>query len=175
MDVLEAIKGRRSIRKYKADPVPEELMRRLVEAGQWAPTGANRQNWKFIAVTDPKLMRSVKRISPMMWGEAPAAILVCQDLTRSRAPPEGGSGGTTGFASQNIMLAAYSLGLGTCAIGGFNRVAARDLLDVPNDMAPLLLITVGYPDETPEVRPRRPFSEVAYLNSCRNPWGAGDE
>ena len=63
MDVLEAIKGRRSIRKYKADPVPEELMRRLVEAGQWAPTGADRQNWKFIAVIDPKLMRSAKRTS----------------------------------------------------------------------------------------------------------------
>ena len=175
MDVMDAIKGRRSIRKYRADPVPEELMRALVEAEQWAPTGADRQNWKFVVVTDPKLMRSVKRVSPMMWGEAPAAIFVCQDLTRSMAPPEGGSGGTTGFVSQNIMLTAHSLGLGTCPIGGFNRAAARDLLDVPDDMVPLLLITVGYPDETPEVRPRRPFSEVAYLNSCRKPWVVSDE
>ena len=175
MDVIEAIERRRSIRRYKDDPVSLELMEKLIEAGQWAPTGANRQHWKFIAVTDPRTMKMVKRVSSMMWGESPAAILICRDLTRSKMPPEAWTGDAAGFPSQNIMLAAYSLGLRTCAIGGFNRKAIRDLLEIPDEMAPLLLITVGYPDEKPEIRPRRAMKEIAYHNSCKIPWRVSDE
>ena len=174
MDILDAIRNRRSIRRYKPDPVPLDLMEKIIDAGRWAPTGANRQHWKYIAVTDPKVMKTVKRVSPMMWGEAPAAVFVCLDLTRSRMREEARTGGAAGFPSQNIMLAAYALGLGTCAIGGFNRRAAREILDIPDDMDPLLLITVGYPDEEPEAKPRRLMSEVAFLDSCRNPWRETD-
>jgi nitroreductase len=120
-------------------------------------------------------MKMVKRVSPMMWGEAPAAILVCIDLTRSRMPPEAWTGDAAGFPSQNIMLSAYSLGLGTCAIGGFNKKAVRNLLEISEEMAPLLLITVGYPNEKPEVRPRRAIQEIAYLDSCKKPWRVGGE
>lgn len=176
MDVLSAIRDRRSIRRYRADPVPLETIERLLDAGRWAPTGGNRQYWKFIAVTDPGVMRMIKRVSPMMWGESPAAIFVCLDLDRSNLSEEArrGYGECAGFPSQNIMLAAHALGLGSCAVGGFNRRAVKEILDVPDDTDVQLLITLGYPDETPEPKPRRPMSEVAYLDSCNNPWGETD-
>jgi len=176
MGVLDAIRDRRSIRRYRPDPVPLDAIEKIIDAGRWAPTGANRQYWKFIAVTDPKIMRMIKRVSPMMWGDSPAAILVCLDLDRSSLGEEArrGYGEIAGFPSQNIMLAAHALGLGTCPIGGFNKRAVTDILDVPDDMDVHLLITLGYPDEAPEKKPRRPMSEVAYLNSCRNPWREAD-
>ncbi len=79
MDVFDTLRGRRSVRKYKSDPVSLDVMEKLVRAGQWAPTGANRQSWKFIVITDARVMRNVKRLSPMMWGAAPACIFVCLD------------------------------------------------------------------------------------------------
>ena len=170
MDVFTAIKGRRSVRRYKMDPVPLDVLGKLVEAATWAPTGANRQPWKYVVVADPKVARNVKRVSPMMWGAAPACIFVCIDTTLNGARPEARTGLATGFPSQNIMLAAYALGLGTCPIGGFNRDAVRRLLEIPDELDPMLLITVGYPDETPEVKPRRPMGEVAYIDSCGRPW-----
>jgi len=172
MDVFDTLRGRRSVRKYKSDPVSLDVMEKLVRAGQWAPTGANRQPWKFIVITDARVMRNVKRLSPMMWGAAPACIFVCLDLTRNSTPLEARTGLATGFPSQNVMLAAYALGLGTCPIGGFNRDAIRKLLDIPEDIEPMLLITVGYPDEIPKVKPRRPIAEIAYINNCRRPWDA---
>ena len=172
LDVFDVIRGRRSVRKYKSDAVPLDVLGKLVEAGQWAPTGANRQPWKFVVVSDARVMRNVKRLSPMMWGAAPACIFVCLDLTRNSTPPEARTGLATGFPSQNVMLAAYALGLGTCPIGGFNRDAIRKLLDIPEDMEPMLLITVGYPDEAPEVKPRRPKMEIAYIDNCGRPWDA---
>jgi nitroreductase len=172
MDVLTAIKDRRSIRRYTEKAVSNDVMNDLIKAGQWAPTGGNRQYWKFIAITDKNVMKMVKRASPMMWGESPAAILVCLDLTRSSIKPEGhrGYGEIAGFPSQNIMLAAYALGLGSCAIGGFNRKALIDILEIPDDLEPKLLITLGYPDEAPMPKPRRSIKEVAFLNSCNNHW-----
>lgn len=172
MDISNLIKNRRSIRRYKTDPVPIELIEEIIDAGRWAPTGGNKQYWKFIVVDDEKVMKMVQRVSPMFWGEAPAAIFVCLDLTRSTMSEEArkGHGNVAGFPSQNIMLAAFALGLGTCAIGGFNKLAIREILDIPKDLDPILLITLGYPDEDPPKKPRRPMSEVAYLNSCNNPW-----
>jgi nitroreductase len=177
MDLLDAIKKRRSVRSYKKDPVPRNLLLELVEAGRWAPTGGNRQYWKFIIVDDPKVMEMVKLVSPMMWGVSPVAIVVCQDLTRRELGEEikGGYGECAGFPSQNILLAAHSRGLGSCAIGGFNKEALKEVLNIPETMWPMLVITVGYPGEEPEPKTRRPLSETVFLNSCKNPWRDEDE
>ena len=172
METLEAIKTRRSIRTYKPDPVPLDLIEKIIEAGQWAPTGANSQYWKFIVVTNPKIMKFILRASPMVWGDSPAAIFVCKDGSRGRISDieRKDHGECCGYPAQNVMLAAHALGLGTCAIGGFNRDAAIDILNIPDDVWPMILITLGYPDEDPKPKPRRPMSEIAYLDSCKNPW-----
>ena len=76
MEVFEAIKNRRSVRKYKAEPIPDELIEKILEAGRWAPTGGNLQPWKFIIVKDPKILDMIRKVSPGYLGAAPFAIVV---------------------------------------------------------------------------------------------------
>jgi nitroreductase len=177
MNIIQVIKNRRSIRRYKKNPVPLNLLKTIVESARWAPTGANKQYWKYIIVNDPIVMKMVKTVTPMMWDESPASIVVCQDLARRNLTEDMKQdfGECSGFPSQNILLTAYHLGLGSCAIGGFNKIALKEILDIPDDMWPMLIITVGYPDEDPEPKPRRPFSEVVFLNSVKNSLSDNDE
>ena len=80
MDLLKAIVERRSVRSFQADPVPEDRLRRLVEAGIWAPSGGNAQTWCFIIVTDGASIRRLKMLSPGLLGNPPAVIVICQDI-----------------------------------------------------------------------------------------------
>ena len=128
MEVFEAIKGRRSIRNYKDDPVPKELIEKILEAGRWAPSGSNIQPWEFIVIDDAKILDMIRKVSPGYFGRAPLAILVCSN--RERALKLGGSLGRSylaiadcAMAVQNMLLAAYALGLGSCPIKSFSQTA----------------------------------------------------
>jgi len=100
--------------------------------------------------------------SPLLRGRPTAAILICFEKAR-------GGEGEIGFPSQNIMLAAHALGIGSCPVLGFSRAAIRKILDIPEELEPALLISLGYPTEVPEPWPRRPWTETVFLNSCNNP------
>ncbi len=155
MDVQEAIKNRRSIRRFKRDKVPEDDLKNLVlEAGIWAPSGGNAQTWRFIIVTDEKTLKQIKLVSPGLLGDPPSLIVICQDL--SLAQKKGGRLGEsilslmdTAMAAQNIMLQAYSKGFGTCPIASFHPEAVRKILNLPENFSPQLIISVGIPDEKP--------------------------
>jgi nitroreductase len=159
MEVLRAIQERRSIRAFGPDPVPEELLRKLVGAGIWAPSGGNAQTWRFIVVTDPASIRRIKMLSPGLSGDPPAIIAVCQDLDEAER-----IGSTLGrevltlmdsaMAAQNIMLAAYAEGLGTCPICSFHQGGVQKLLNLPHHIAPQILISMGWPQHIPS-SPRR--------------------
>jgi nitroreductase len=160
MEVLKAIQERRSIRAFRPDPVPEELLRRLVEAGIWAPSGGNAQTWRFVVVTDPASIKRIKMLSPGLSGDPPAIIAVCQDLDEAER-----RGSTLGremtlmdsaMAAQNIMLAAYAEGLGTCPICSFHPAGVQKLLNLPNHIVPQILISLGWPQSIPRP-PRRNF------------------
>jgi nitroreductase len=161
MEVLKAIQERRSIRAFRPDPVPEELLRRLVEAGIWAPSGGNAQTWRFVVVTDPAGIRRIKMLSPGLLGDPPAVIAVCQNLDEAER-----KGSTLGrdvltlmdsaMAAQNIMLAAYAEGLGTCPICSFHPAGVQKLLNLPDHIAPQILISLGWPQHIPRP-PRRNF------------------
>ncbi len=160
MDLFRAIMERRSIRSFKPDPVSEEMLCKLVEAGIWAPTGGNAQTWRFVIVTDPANIRRVKMLSPGLSGNPPAIIAVCQDL--AEAERKGESLGRnvlsvmdSALAAQNIMLAACAEGLGTCAICSFHQGGVAKLLKLPDTIVPQLLITVGYPATAPRAPKRR--------------------
>jgi len=165
--VWEAIQGRRSIRAFKPDPIPEELLRNLIlRAAIWAPTGGNAQTWRFAVVTDPDLIRKIKMVSPGLTRTPPVVIAVCQDLDVVKK--RGGELGTavafmdTAMAAQNIMLAAYAGGLGTCAIASFHVGAVRQILRLPAAIIPQLLISLGYPAARAQA-PRRD-AEVMWFN-----------
>ncbi|MGB6371342.1 MAG: nitroreductase family protein [Atribacterota bacterium] len=168
MDIWTAIKNRRSIRNFTAAPLEEKDLRDLIlKAGIWAPSGGNAQAWRFIVITDQKILNKLKLVSPGLLGAPQAVIVVCQDLVY--ALEKGGELGVktlslmdTAMAAQNIMLAAYAVGLGTCPIASFHPEAVQKIIGLPEHIYPQLLITVGVPSEIPPA-PRRNF-DVIWFN-----------
>lgn len=160
MEVLEAIKGRRSVRSFLDQPVEREILEQLVEAAIWAPSGGNAQTWRFVVITDPERIRRIKTVSPGLLGDPPAVIAVCQDLNEARA--KGGEQGANflayvdaAMATQNLLLAAHAAGLGTCVVASFHRGAVGRLLGLPDGVEPLLLVSVGWPATVPPPPRRR--------------------
>jgi nitroreductase len=169
MDVLEAIRGRRSIRAFKNEDVSERDVERLIESAQCAPSAGNIQPWEFIIVrkleTKRKLVEAA--LGQEFIGEAPVVIVVCANDDRS-SNGYGERGRTlyciqdTAAAIQNICLTAYSLGLGTCWIGAFNEEEAKGIMKIPEGIRPVAMIPVGYPAQLPSQRGRRPASQTIH-------------
>jgi nitroreductase len=173
---LNLLKSRRSIRRYRPDPVPEEMVEQLLEAGRWAPSASNRQPWAFVVVRDEAIRQQVARHSAyyfVRWahvGEAPLLIVLCGDarnpVYRQFLHED------VGLAGSQIMLQAHALGLGTCWIGGLDRKAIAGILKVPDHVEIVGLLTVGFPAEAPEPSSRKPLDEIVHYDVYGNR-GAG--
>ena len=167
MEILEAIKGRRSIRAFKDQEVSEECVEKLIDAARWAPSAGNIQPWELIIVRKPEIKRKLAEaaLGQSFIEGAPVVIVVCADENRS-SQGYGVRGKTlyciqdTAAAIQNIHLAAYALGLGTCWVGAFREEEATRILKIPQGVRPVAVIPVGYPAETPQQRSRRPISQI---------------
>ncbi|MEM2954120.1 MAG: nitroreductase family protein, partial [Candidatus Bathyarchaeia archaeon] len=150
MDVLEAIKGRRSIRAFKNVDVSEETVERLIDAARWAPSAGNIQPWEFIIIRKHEIKRKLAEaaLGQSFIEEAPVVIVVCADEVRS-AQGYGLRGKTlyciqdTAAAIQNLHLAAYATGLGTCWVGAFREDEAGKVLKTPPGIRPIAMIPVG--------------------------------
>ena len=159
MDVLEAIRNRRSIRRYRDEPVPEDVLGQVLEAGRWAPSSANRQPWEFVVVREEQVRATLADMAPFggFMAEAPVTVAVIIDPQGSNHAVEDGAA-----ASQNILLAAHALGLGSCWIGSYGSSyedSAKAVLGVPANRRLLSLISLGYAAESPEVG-RKALGEV---------------
>jgi len=169
MDVLEAIKGRRSIRAFKSEDVPPEIVEKLIDAARWAPSAGNIQPWEFIIVRNPEIKRRLVEaaLGQTFIEEAPVVIVVCADEARS-SQGYGLRGKTlyciqdTAAATQNIHLTAYSLGLGTCWVGAFREEEARAILKIPPGIRPVAIVPVGYPAESPPPRSKRTIGQIVH-------------
>jgi len=178
MDVFEAIKTRRSIRAFTKQDVSKEDVRKLLDAARWAPSAGNIQPWEFIVVRDPEVKRdlSIAALHQAFIEEAPVVIVVCANRTLS-ARGYGVRGSSlyclqdTAAAIQNMLLAACALRLATCWIGAFHEEEAKGVLNIPNGVRPVAIIPVGHPAETPEVRWKRPLSEVVHYETFRGKEG----
>lgn len=167
--MLAAIKGRRSIRSFKQQSVPQELVDELLEAAILAPSAGNIQPWEFILVTKQELKEALVKaaLDQQFIAEAPIVIVVCADETRS-SQRYGSRGRTlyslqdTAAAIQNIHLTAHSMGLGTCWIGAFNEDDTRAVLQISEGVRPVAIIPLGYPNEKPSPGSRRPAAEVVH-------------
>lgn len=172
MDVLEAIKGRRSIRAFKNQDVPAEIMEGLIDAARLAPSAGNIQPWEFIIVRKPSIKRRLVEaaLGQMFIEEAPVVIVVCADEERS-SQGYGVRGKTlyciqdAAAAIQNIHLTAYSLGLGTCWVGAFREEETREILKIPRGMRPVAIIPIGYPAEVPTARMRKSISQIVHYET----------
>jgi len=161
VDLWEAIKGRRSVRRFTDRTLERSSLERLVEAATWAPSGGNAQTWRFAIAVGPAVVRQLKTVSPGLLGDPPVVVAVCQDLVEARR--RGGTLGETflavadaAMAAQNLLLAAHAEGLGTCVVASFHRGAVARLLGLASGVEPILLVSVGWPAETPVAPARRP-------------------
>jgi nitroreductase len=166
MELTEAIKKRRSIRKYKRDPIPDETIREVLEAAMDAPSAGNLQSRYFFVVSDQSLR---KRLAAAAYdqnfiGQAPIVVVVCTD---HRIQTTYGERGIMLYAImdcaaaiQNMMLCAYSLGLGTCWVGAFNEKEVTKLLNIPSHFRPVAIVPLGYPNESPLPPPKMPFESA---------------
>jgi nitroreductase len=151
---MEAIFTRRSIRRYTDRPVAADDVRKLLAAAMAAPSAGNEQPWEFVVVTGQAVREEITRVHPysQMLKQAPVAIVVCADPARSRYPHDYWIQDCAA-ATENILLAAAALGLGTCWLGVHpvpERVAGvRRVLAIPEPIVPLSIVAVGYPAEQP--------------------------
>jgi len=172
MELMEAIKGRRSIRKFKKQDVPAEYINQLVEAASYAPSAGNIQPWEFIVVKNPTVKEKLVKASygQAQVEQAPVIIVVCADEKRS-SMGYSKRGKTpyclqdTAAATQNILLTAYSLGLGTCWIGAFDEDEAKKALKTPEGVRPVVMIPVGFPDVIPKQRNKRLLNEINHYDT----------
>ena len=164
MEVLEAIRTRRSIRRFKNEPVPPELIEKLLEAGRWAPSSADSQPWEFIIVTDPEIKKRISRSFNIgsFLNEAPLAIAVAVDRLRTVLPEQDGT-----LAAYAIWLAAHDLGLGACWINPNIPGGIKKILGIPLTKKLITILAIGYPDEAP-VHTRRKLQDFVYFEKHGN-------
>ena len=159
MDALQALRTRRSVRRYEDKPVPRELLKEIVDCARLAASGRNEQPWEFVVVTEKADLQALADLTDHGKHIATAGACVavfCRDTTYYI---EDGSA-----ATQNLLVAAHALGLGTCWIAGDKKAYAKPVasyLDVPEGYKLVALVSVGYPAETP-TKDKRPPEEVLH-------------
>ena len=169
MDTLETIFTRRSIRKYKKQTISEKIVHDLLDAASSAPSAGNQQPWHFIVIDERKLLNVIHTFHPSanMVKEADKAILVCGDLNLEKF--KGYWMIDCAAATENLLLAAHSLGLGACWLGIYpreGRVAGmRKLFQLPSHIMPFALVSLGYPGE---YKPREDRFNASRIH--RNKW-----
>ena len=177
MDLMEAIKGRRSIRKYKPDPIPEEALQKIMEAVQWSPSWANTQCWEVIIVRDPNmksaLANTLTKTNPSLSSmtEAPLVIVLCgkkgvSGFKKGEAATVKGDWlmFDTGIAMQTLCLTAHSLGLGTVVVGLFDHKKAEEILGVPQNAEIVAMTPLGYPAVEGSAPKRKEPSEFVFYD-----------
>lgn len=162
MDVYECIRTRRSVREFKPDPVPDDIVHKLLQAGRWAPSSSNTQPWHFVVVRDRETIAAIGQIATQgaFIGQAPLAIAIVME--NARRPQL-----DAGRALQQMELMAWSEGLGTCFVGiraPEQQQAIKDLLGIPEAMELITVLPFGYclAGRRTAGTPRKPMVEMAH-------------
>ena len=169
MDLYETIKSRYSVRSYLNKPVEQEKLDRILDAARLAPSGSNRQPWKFVVVRD---IETRKKLVPAcsnqeFVGQAPVVIAgvgLMPDRVMSCGVP--GDPVDVAIALEHVALAATAEGLGTCWIGSFQQDQIRTLLGIPANAKVIEVMTLGYPEDHPRPKTRKPMKELV----CHDQW-----
>jgi len=164
MEVLEAIRTRRSIRQYKNEPIPPDMIEKLLEAGRWAPSAGNSQPWEFIVFTDAEIRKKISRsfIFGRYLADAPLGIAVVVDPLRTACAIQDGT-----LATYAIWLAAHDLGLGACWINPNISGGIKKILGIPTMKKLICILSIGYPAESPG-RTRRDLQDIVYFGKYGN-------
>ncbi len=166
MDIQELLLNRRSIRKYKDQKINKDDMNNILQAAMYAPSAMNLQPWQFIVIDDKVVLTETIKSIPHaeMLKQSAAAILVCGDKEIEKN--ENWLLQNCSAAVQNILLSAYGLGIGSCWIGiqGMDDIVKNIILQfkLPENIIPVALISLGYPDETVTAEERFKTEKIHY-------------
>lgn len=168
METIECIKTRKSVRKFKKKDIEKEKLIKILEAAINAPSSGNLQNWEFIIVRDEENKKHVAKaaLNQNFIADASVVIIACSNNDKIIFYGKRGRDlyaiENVSAAIQNILLAANDLGIGSCWVGAFDEKELKKILEIPENVRPLAIIPLGYPDENPEKPVRRSLSQVVF-------------
>ncbi len=178
MEVLEAIKTRRTVRKLGSEPISDDQLNTILEAIRWTPSWANMQPWEVIVVKDQtvkeRLAETLPKGNPALKAmvNAPIVLAICgikgkSGFYRGEVSTDKGDWFMfdVGAATYSASLAAHELGLGSVIVGLFDAPKAEKILGVPDDKAVVVLLPIGVPEEIPSAPKRKELSEFVYENT----------
>ena len=163
MSFLELAKKRYSVRAYKSIPVDDDELQKVLEAARLAPTAANRQPFQFLVIHTAGREEELGRIYSQPWFvQAPIVICACGIPEQAWVSRDSKSycDVDVSIAMDHLILAATDLGLGTCWIGAFDPTAVREALGLPEDVEPITFTPLGYPNDEPRPKKRKPLAEL---------------
>lgn len=166
MNIFEAIRTRRSIRKYRPETIPNRKLKMILEATRLAPSADNRQPWYFVLVQDSDRRKTLAQAANNQTFLADAAIIVAA-VGEPDVSPEWHEKDTM-IALEHMVLAATALGYGTCWIGAFDEEAVKRLLNIPKRMKVVALLPIGVSDEKPAAKSRKKPSEIFFREEWRS-------
>jgi len=162
MSLIEVVLSRKSIRRYEQKEIPRDVLDKILEAGRQAPSAANKQPWHFIVLTDSKIKRELsKGLFNRFIKDAPVTVVGCahKDLIAGKW-----SIVSTTIALQNMVIAAWAMGVGSCWIGDFKEEKVKKLLSIPENWNVGALVSFGYPAEKPHSRKKKSMEEIVGFN-----------
>ena len=164
MDFLELARARYSVRAYRPEPVEENKLTQLLEAARLAPTADNRQPFQLVIMTTAGCQTDLRRIYDRDWFvQAPLVICACGIPDQNWIRKQDGKNYNdvdVAIVMDHLILAAASLGLGTCWVAAFDPVAAREVLCLPAGVEPVAFTPLGYPADRPREKKRKPVTEL---------------
>ncbi len=167
MEVMQEIKNRISVHNFKDMTIKKDVIARVLEAGQLAPSAKNRQPWRFLIIDDPELKIKIQEAAygQEYVGKAGAIILACSTNIEYEMPNGQQSYPIDiSFAVSFMMLQAEHEGLGSCVITTYDEQEIKNLLSVPYSMRVVMMLLIGYTDEKLIVRDRKPIKRIVALN-----------
>lgn len=165
MTILETIRSRGSIRRYKETSISKDKLTKILESARLAQSAANRQPWQFIVITEPSIKESLIPASGNQRFVGKAAIVIACLANPKESATVGPFDGfliDLAIAIENMVLTAWELGIGSCWIGAFNEEEIRKLLDIPDDLRVVSLLTLGYPDQKSQSKYRKSILEIVH-------------
>jgi nitroreductase len=174
-DLLETMQSRTSIKKYEDRGVEQDKVGKILEAARWAPSAGNMQSWEFVVVEEYDLRKKLSQYAynQSHLREAPVCIVILADREKARRKYEERGEDLymiqeTAAAMQNMLLMAEEMGLGTAWVGAFDEENVADLLEVPDRLRPVAMVSLGYPRERPKPPNKYRVTDVTYMDKYGN-------
>jgi len=162
LNIIDIIKSRRSIRKFTSEPVSEELVETILEAGSWAPSGLNNQPWRFAVIRDAGLRQAISELTHYSKVVITAQVLIAVFLDTEKSYHREKDIQAVGACLQNMLLEAHSLGLGTVWLGEIIRSneQIKAILGLTSELDLMAVVALGHPDERPKSVKRKPLADL---------------